>query len=571
MQAARRIYVYLMTGISLGALVTGLTMLAAVLLEQLGLGPSGELIGGSDETLRQQLTVATALTVVSVPVWLVHWLAAERSVSPDRPGGLLELNAPERGLFFALALAILLAIGATGISSAIQGAIIKLGPGGEYRDVGGDLARGIVALAAWGYHVRVRGRDWQLRTLTHQAAFLPRVYRYGATLVGGLVLLFALTRLLELAGRAMIGAPTFDPGDGSPWWMYPLADGLSGAIVGGALWVGHWQHAARLVTEPGARGESERASRVRLAAFVAALVATAAATIGFLGTGIGAGLQLLLGVSEPTNAAEAIGMVVVPILSAAVFAAALALHARWLDAEPMARASADGAATVDRLRLYPVALVGLAFGAVGTAWLIGILIDAAFGSRAVFGDAARSSEFAQFAPYAALGWLAWAWRWRAVARRAAHDPAGEAASTTRRATSLLALAVSILVGIACAGGILYRVFGSLFGVELPGNPMSELSLPIAGLIVAAGVALWHGRLLRADGRLRPQRDVEAEPARRTVRLLLTGPQDGMDAALAALGSSTPSGYALEIEAGRSPDAAADASLGAAAMPEGRST
>src|SRR5687768_12654167 len=281
MQAARRIYIYVMTGISLGALVTGLTMLLGVLLSQLGLGPSGTFIAGGDESIRQQLTIATAVTVVALPVWLIHWYAAERSVRPDRPGGLLELNAPERGLYFAIALSVLLFVGATAVLSAAQGTIVRLTGGEAFQDIGGDIARAAVALGFWAYHIRVRGRDWAQRTLTHSAAFLPRAYRYGSAAVGLLVMLYAVTRLLELAGRVVIDVPTFDAGDGSTWWAYPLADAVSGAIVGGAVWIGHWLHAARVVADPGPRGESERASRLRLAYFVAVIVATSAATLAF--------------------------------------------------------------------------------------------------------------------------------------------------------------------------------------------------------------------------------------------------------------------------------------------------
>lgn len=551
MQAARRIYVYLMSGISLGALVTGLTMLLAVLLAQVGLGTAGEVIGGGDDTLRQQLTVATALTVVSLPVWLIHWFAAERTVRPDRPGGLLELNAPERGLYFALALAVLLLVAAISLAAAIQGIVVRLADGGALNDVAGDLGRGAVALAFWGYHIRIRSRDWERRTLTHQAAFLPRTYRYGAAVVGLLAMLFALARLLELLGRVILDVPALDPGDGAAWWTFPLAEGLSGALVGGAVWLGHWAHATALVADPGPRGESERRSRLRLGAFVVVIVATAAATLGFLGSGIGAGLQLLLGVEDLPSRAEAVGSVAVPIASAALFAVAWWLHSAWLDHEPVARASADGAATVDRLRLYPVALVGLAFGAVGTAWLIGILLDALFGAPAIGGEPVRSSQLAQFAPYALVGWTVWTWRWIAIVGRSTADPVGEAASTTRRAMSLIALAVSVLAGIGAAGTILYRLFGSLFGIELPGSTIAELSLPIGILLVASGVGIGHGLLLRRDGNLRPDgedADAAAVAGRpRTLRLRLSGPADGFDAALAALGSVTPPGYALDIE------------------------
>lgn len=550
MQAARRIYVYLMTGIGLGALATGLTMLIGVVLSELGLGPSGPVMSGGDETVRQELTVATALIVVSLPVWLIHWLVAERSVRPDRPGGLLELNAPERGLYFALALGVLLAVGASGLASGIEGAALRATDAEfGYRHVAGDFGRAVVCLGLWAYHIRIRGRDWERRTLTHQAAFLPRAYRYVAAFVGLLVLLFAIAGLIDLLGRLVIDEPMSLGDESRTWWAYPLASGLSGTLVGAAVWIGHWVHAARLVADPGPRGESERGSRLRLAFFVAVLVTAAATTLANLASGIGAVMRMALGMPETTRTGEPIGAVVVPVLSACAFAIAWALHSRWLDREPVAVAGRAGADTVDRLRLYPVALVGLAFAAGGLAWLIGLLLDALFGGGLVISGDAPRQQLTEVAPYAALGWLVWIWRWASITRRTARDPVAEGASTIRRATLLLILAPTVLAGIGAAGVILYRLFGSMFGISFRGDPISELSLPIGILLVSVAVGLGHGALLRRDGRLRTDaaEAIGVPVTTRSVLLRLTGPAGEMDRALATLGGATPQGYSLELE------------------------
>lgn len=555
MQAARRIYTYLMAGISLGALVVGLTMLLGVLLDRIGLGPAGEVVSGGDETIRQQLTVAAALIAVSLPVWLIHWFVAERAVRPDRPGGLGELNAPERGLYFALALAILLVVGASGLASAIQSSILRMaGEPFGHHDVAGDLGRAFVAMGFWAYHVRVRSRDWGRRGLTHQAAFLPRGYRYAAAFVGLLVLLFGVTSLVELLGRVLLDEPALTFGTEGPWWAYPLAGAVSGVLVGGAVWIGHWAFSTRLLAEPTPRGASERASRLRLGYFVAVIVATVSTTLYFIGAGIGAALQLALGVGDAAEAGQVVGSIVVPLASAIPFGLAWWLHARWLDDEPIATETLAGIATVDRLRLYPVALVGLAYGAVGAAWLIGLLVDGIFSAGTLGDDNLWRRQLAQFAPYAAIGWVAWIWRWAAIVRRTAEDPAAEAASTTRRATLLIALAVSVLAGIGAAGVILYRVFGTLFGVRLTGDPVSELSLPIGILLVAIAVAAGHGSLLRRDQALRAEIEAAATPeATRSVRLRITGPSDAMERALATLGGATPHGYLLEVEPDEPPE------------------
>ena len=48
MQTARRLYVYLLSGISLGVLVAGVSMLLTVLLQSVGLSFGGPQLGGGD-------------------------------------------------------------------------------------------------------------------------------------------------------------------------------------------------------------------------------------------------------------------------------------------------------------------------------------------------------------------------------------------------------------------------------------------------------------------------------------------------------------------------------------------
>ena len=81
MQTARRLYVYLVSGVALGFVLFGLHSLLQVLLDALGL--HGNVLGGSVDT-SQELSVALALVGVGTPVWLAHWWFAERSVQVGR-------------------------------------------------------------------------------------------------------------------------------------------------------------------------------------------------------------------------------------------------------------------------------------------------------------------------------------------------------------------------------------------------------------------------------------------------------------------------------------------------------
>ena len=552
MQTARRLYVYLLSGISLGALVLGVTMLLTVLFEALGLGPSGDVVFGGEDVVRQQLTLASAVTAVSLPVWLIHWFVAERSVRPDRPGASVERTSDVRGLYFALAMGGLLLAMASGLASTIESiALERAGADRFGRSIGGGLAAAIVAGAAWAYHVRLRTRDWSRGPMIDASAWLPRTYLYIATFAGLSILLGGINGFIELLGRLVLDEPpTFIDESTGPWWAYPLASSITSVAVGGAVWLGHAAYTNRLLSDQGWRGASERPARVRLAYFVAVLVATAAGTIYLLGDGAGNALAAALGVPDTEGTGQTIGLIVLPILSAVPYAIAWWIHARWMDQEAATAGSSENVETADRLQLYPVALVGLAFGATATAWLIGILIDVALGGeRLVAGDAWRR-ELAQFAPFAVLGVAAWIWQWGRTGLRWAVDPIGEASSTTRWTTLLIILAVSIGAGVISLGFILYRLFGSVFGLTMTGDPISELSLPIGVVIVAAAVAVYHAGQLRRDQSLRAgvqtaQADVAAVPVQAWLRF--TGPP-GADvvSALSALRQHLPAGYGLEI-------------------------
>ena len=553
MQTARRLYVYLLAGISLGALVIGISMLLTTLLERIGLGPSGDFVFGGEDAIRQQLTLASAITAVSLPVWLIHWFVAERSVRPDRPSAALERTSGVRGLYFAVAMGALLLATASGAATVLEWIMLTLAGAESFgRSVGGGLALAIVAGAAWGYHVWLRTRDWARGPMTDAGAWLPRTYLYVATFGGLMLLLNGITGLIELLGRLILDQPPqFADSSSGPWWAFPLASSATSVVIGGAIWLGHAAYANRLMRDPGWRGASERPAKLRLAFYVAVLIATASGAIYLVGDGVGNALAAAFGFADAASSGQTFGTIILPILSAVPYAIAWWLHARWMGGEAEALGSSERVETQHRLQLYPVALVGLAFGATAAAWLMGMLIDVLVGgSRLLSGGEALQRELAQFVPFALLGVAVWIWRWSEVRSRWAVDPVGEAASTTRRAMLLIVLAVSIGAGVIGAGFILYRLFGTVFGLTLTGDTVSELSLPLGVVVVAAAVALFHGSQLRRDQSLRAGIDAEPrEPALpdRPTALRLTAPA-GADIAstVAALRQHLPMGFVLDV-------------------------
>ena len=556
MHTARRLYVYLLSGISLGVLVAGLSMLLGLLLENLGLGPTGESLFGERDVIRERLTLATAMTAVALPLWLVHWIAAERSVRPDRPDAPVERTSDVRGLYFAAAMGILLIVSAGSLSSILRGWIYAAGSAETFgtTGIGSDLALLLVAGAAWGYHVALRSRDWARGPMTGGGAALPRTYLYLALLAGLWIFLTGFTGLIELAGRALLGDTGFQDAAFAPeaWWTYPLAEAVSGIVVGGAIWIGHAWYAGRLLRDPGWRGASERPARLRLAYFVGAIVTTAIATIYLAGDGMRQALEAAFGIADASGAQLA-GLILLPLVSSVAFGLTWYLHARRMEEEAAAFAIPGRAETVERLRCYAEVLVGLGFGAVSLAWLVGLVLDVVSGGgRVLVGTDSYRAELARYVPLLLIGGGVWLWRWREATTRWTMDPAAEAGATVRRAALLIVLAAAVLASVASLGYVLYRLFGALFGVTASGDVSSELSRAAGVLVVAAAVALYHGAQLRRDQAVRaaavpPPVATPELSAGTSVLLRVTGPA-GMDQAtiVATVRGSLPAGMVAVV-------------------------
>jgi hypothetical protein len=189
MQTARRLYLYVMSGITLGVMLVGLDMLLVVALHALGVGRGA--FAGGDQGDRQQLSLAAALVVVGLLVWSIHWLFVERSLRSTNPGHDDERSSGVRALYLTVVLAVLLVFGVLAgiqllqqLARTILGADDVGGFGFGGFDLGGSLATLLVTAVAWGYHAVIRRRDLDAGPLAGAAAWIPRVYLYGAALVG---------------------------------------------------------------------------------------------------------------------------------------------------------------------------------------------------------------------------------------------------------------------------------------------------------------------------------------------------------------------------------------------------
>lgn len=566
MQTVRRIYIYLIVAVSLGALAVGLGNLLRLALEQLW-GPPALHVTGN--LVREQLSLNIALTLVALPFWVVHWWLAERALSQPGAAGEEERRSAVRAAYLTLGLAIPFSIGVSAgwqILSRLFGVLLGA-PVPERSNLPGLIATLTVATAVWLFHVRVRQRDMAAGSLdgaegwlpdenltaraassaSGAAAWLPRLYLYGASAAGAVMILFATASLFRLmVDVALSPAPLVETGR---WWAPRLAGLLAWLVLGLSIWVAHWAYSTRLLTLPDWRGLSERRSALRQIYRYLLIAGVVLGTVIYASDALAALLRALFGGPVEPGAASFAQQFLAPLLAVLPFALSWWYHAGQARDEARRYGDAGTQATARRLTGYVVAFVALAVAAVGLAYVLGVLLDLLLGGprTTVFHtpDWWRG-QVATFTGDLLAGAAVWLWAWYGIERHRATDPAAEQAATPRRAYLYLVLAGALVALLGSVAFALYRLLAVLLGAISSDRLVSDISTAVGVLIVAGALAAYHGLTLRREA---PELPATARPA--TLPLIITAPPGtDLDAVLADLRQHLPEQVTLRAVRGR---------------------
>ena len=479
----RRLYLYVVSAAALVLLAAGLALLGAAILMFVFNDPAAD-------TNRGQLAIFTAMIVVALPVWAVHFWFARRFALHDpyeRASALRRLYMYLACLVSALATTIALALT---LSQILAAGLDNQGFNGETTAQLGWAA--LVFAAVFAFHFWIAAADRKAAGEEGASATLRRWYMYASLLVGLLIMLNGAANLLQAGlSQLALGHST----------VTQFGPAVAWTVAGAVLWAFH----ARAIAA--AHLWDDRHSTLRaVEGFMALAVSIATALFG-ASTILYYVLARLLGVSNPGGAgANLLFAASGPVSLVLVYGTAWFLLQRRLTRDAGTQ-EADRQAGVRRLYTNLTSLVSLAVLAVGAGGLLWTLVEQLEAPIIGVRPAQWQDPVSLWLTLLAVGAAVWAAHWR-------HAPwAADRQSLSRRLYVWAALLASILGVLAGGVGMVNALLQQLFSAHPTLQASSNLDVGhyLAVIVVAAAIGAYHWRVLRADAAARPPRPAAAAP------------------------------------------------------------
>jgi hypothetical protein len=478
MSIIRRVWLYLITLISLGIFAGGVGQLFSLLFDVTIKGSYLTQIG-SRVFDQQQLSLGLAMTVIGGPLWFFFWRAVQRRVK----GNEEEVGSSIRKFFLNL---ILLETALMGITAA--GEFLRWLIGGVLLSefASGSLATLIVGGAIWFYHWRVSESEG------HPSPAAKTLRRWYVYILTGFGLVWLAVGLIQLIDTAVINLPNWgDTLVRGQFWNNNAQMSVAMILLGGAAWYFHWFRMAR--------GDFD--STLRQVYFylltisggaIAALVASTVLLFRLLmwafgGASISVSPQLqFLGWTIPTI-----------LVGLAIWGYHLRLAQEEAGRVQEKRQSAQ------RVYFYLMSFIGLGTLVAGLSILFGVLIDLIIHAAGTSLTTSASWWREQLALCLALlivGTPMWLYYWNGVLKRVRTGGIEEWRALSRRIFLYVIIGVSIIALAADLVNIIYQLLsGSLqsnFGV----NVLRDSKWSLQTLIAAVPLLWYHWQILRADQR-----------------------------------------------------------------------
>ena len=440
MRTIRRFYFYLVAFISLEVVVWGAISLARTLFENL---PAFN---------TNQLATGLSLVIVGLPIFLLHWLVAQRDAAHDEEEHASRLRAV---FLYGARLATLIPVVQNVLALISRPLLTLLGTSfnlaliGSGQSVWDNLAAIVINLVAWYYFERVLRTDWHAGLGGTVMAEVRRLYRFIWVLYS---LVYAISGVIQILRYIFYSFQTINHVEAS--W---LGNGLAWTLVGVPLWVYTWRSAQSLLDRPGE--PAERSSTLRLSVLYLLALTGVVVTLSSVGVVLAYLLRWTFG--ETQTLMDFLSAHNIAISTGITFAILWAYYGRILRGEIGQEPDPLRQAGLRRLYGYILALAGNGVTFFGAWWLLSVLVDLLFGS--LTGPELLRTRVSTGLAALLVGLPVWLSYWpRMQAEAALLTDLGDHArrSIVRKIYLYLAMFLTVVGGMASAGALFFLVLNN---------------------------------------------------------------------------------------------------------------
>ncbi len=498
-------YVYLVSAITLNAVAWAVISLVRELtIRQL-------------ETPVEALALMIATIIVGLPLYLVHWLWAQRNAARNQE----DRASFPRMLYLYLMMTVFLVpliISTFGMLKALLHLAFGVSPVGYWvrppsQSLWLNLTAIVILALLWLYHWRIRTGDEGTVPETDASVTVRQFYIYAFAGTGLILTALGAGNLIQWITASIVAGPT--PAD---FGRLYLADVISRLVVGAAVWVPFWLIAQRLFQGPEEREQESIIRKIYLYLIVLASVLTVVSTLTVVLTDLMEGLF-----NVPSSGPSSGGDIRLPVSIIIVSGIVWAYHAYVLRQDAIQARGLMQQAAVRRIYLYLVAGIGLASVLAGSAGEISVLI------RAIGGPGLIVSLREQMTTFTAMliaGLPVWLVHWRQI-QIAAADPGEqgqeERSALSRRIYLYFFIFISTMAILSSAVFVVWQIVQLALDEAAGSNLFIDLGQAMGFIVVAAAVWIYHGSILRREG---AQVKKEIASQQKPVRVAIIDDDDG---------------------------------------------
>ena len=493
MSITRRVWLYLITLISLSIFAAGVGQLLTLLFDVTIKGSYLTQVGEATFN-QQQLSLGLAMTVIGGPLWFFFWRAVQRRVK----GNQEEIGAIIRKLFLNFILVETALMGITAASNFLR----WLMAGVPLTEFSSDvLATMIVGGIIWFYHWRVSESEG------HPSSAAKTLRRWYVYILAGFGLVWLAVGLVQLINAAVVNLPVW----GSTivrgqFWDNTTQMSIAMILLGGVTWYFHWFRMAK--------GDSDSTLRqvyfYLLTISGGAIMALVASTILLF--------RFFLWVfgGAPISASphfQFLGWAVPTIL---VGLAIWGYHRRLAQEE--AGRVQEKRLSAQRVYFYLMSFLGLGTLVAGLSLLFGVLLDLiinAAGTSLTVTTGWWQNQLSLCLALLLIGTPLWLYYWNGILKRVQAGGIEEWRALSRRIFLYVIIGVSIVTLAADLVNIIYQLLSGMLQGNLGVNVLRNSKWSLQTLIVAVPLLWYHWQILRTDQR----RGAESVVIRRNVILL----------------------------------------------------